>query len=111
MRQIEEIFSFGKLQGFLTLLKELETRGLSVEDLRSYVAARRKEMDEATRGTKFDGKPCPECGTNMTLMPLNTGTRDQTGDDSKSVWYCPTCHFEEFSEKTVDSIIKEEIAK
>ena len=105
MQLIEEIFGFGKLQDFKTILSTLEDRGLSVSDLSSYVEKRKSKMPKST--TKIVLARKCECGANMMLMPLNTGPRDQTGDNSKSVWYCGGCHFEEFSEKTVGQQIQE----
>jgi len=32
---------------------------------------------------------CPNCNVSMNLQPVNTSSRDQTGDDSNSVWICP----------------------
>ena len=103
MQLIEEIFGFGKLQDFKTILSTLEDRGLSVSDLSSYVEKRKSKMPKST--TKIVLARKCECGTQMGLLPVNTGPRNQTGDDSTFVWYCQKCHAEDFTTMTFNQII------
>ena len=107
MKQIEYIFGFGRLQDLLALVRELEARGLHVEDLQGYVDNRRKKMTDATKGVKFKAEPCPDCGGWMALMPVNTGPRDQTGDDSTFAWMCGKCGECKYTNKTLAEILKE----
>jgi len=47
-------------------------------------------------------KQCPECEVGMQLLSVNHDLATQTGDDSKSVWLCPVCKYQEYSKKTVE---------
>jgi len=110
MKELENIFGFRGLQEFCTILGELKTRNLSIEDLEVYVDKKIKFISAQTKGIKaLSTKLCPECGSILTLNAVNTGPRDQTGDDSKSVWSCPRCYREEFSELSVHQQVQEAI--
>ena len=110
MDRIESIFGLGKLQDFITLSVELGRAGLTFDDLKSHVVRKKETMAAERRGHRMPSRVCPEpkCTGIMILMPVNTGPRDQTGDDKdKSVWYCPECHFEEFSDKNMNQQIQD----
>jgi len=53
-------------------------------------------------------KKCPECKSPMDLGDLNTNKRDQTGDDSKSVWVCENFDCMEciYNKESVKKILK-----
>lgn len=44
---------------------------------------------------------CKQCGIKMGLYPVNTVPSNQTGDDSKSMWFCRKCWNDEYSTKSV----------
>lgn len=107
MKEIEEVFGFGRLQEVLTILHEMESRGLTVQDLKQYVDERKKEMAKAAK----DAEPpiqlcrlCQVCAAPMSLAPVNTGPRDQTGDGSTFVWTCPQCGEEIWTDKPLRKI-------
>jgi RNase P subunit RPR2 len=101
-------YPFGRLQDFLTLHDLLVANGKSVDDLRAYVTAKQAAM---ARGRKIAGavlsRQCPGCGRRLAFYRVNTGPRDQTGDDSTFVWTCPGCGHEEWTNKPLRTIIRD----
>lgn len=114
MKTIEKLlepfgFTFGQLQDMVTLLEHLEKNAVPIESFIKYV---KEKKIKKTKTTSCDqGKrntlKCPECNTAMNLFPVNTSPRDQTGDDSKSVWICPKCWHDEYSTKSIKEWLEE----
>jgi len=59
-----------------------------------------REQEEYLKKTK----KCPKCTTPMYCYPVNTGPRDQVGNNWKSQWICGNtdCLHEEFSLNSVE---------
>jgi len=56
---------------------------------------------------KIKAEICPDCKIEMRFYPVNTTPGDQTGDASKSMWMCPKCWRDEYSEKTITELLKQ----
>ena len=98
-------YGFGRLQDLLTLDMELSQAGYSMDDLTEFVETKRRLLKKKER-IRTITRNCA-CGTPMDLLPVNTGPRDQTGDDSTFVWMCSKCGECEYKNKTLAQIIKE----
>ncbi len=109
-------FSFGTLQDLGIFLRHLKKNHLLVADFLSYVdfqkqeaAGREKRVavlrEQRQKEWAEIARKCPECSAPMNLFQVNTGPRDQTGDDSNSQWVCPMCFHEECSTKTVRELL------
>lgn len=88
-------FGRGKWQDFLNQLAFLNEHKLSAGDVE--VA-----LNSLTQNNPVTYLKCPECGSLRQLLPINDSPSTQTGDDSKSMWLCRNCHYEQFSDKTVN---------
>ena len=90
---------------FLNQLSFLAEHGLSANDVKAkldqVLAEEHKRQAKMDEGMAKWPK-CPECEAPIQLLSLNDSTSTQTGDDSKSVWLCRNCHYEKFSDKTVN---------
>jgi uncharacterized protein with PIN domain len=87
-------FGFGKWQDFLTQLAFLEEHSLSVEDVKKSLLVFKDKQSNSLR--------CPQCEAPMQIFSVNHDSATQTNDDSKSVWLCRNCLYEQFSIKTVN---------
>ncbi len=105
-------FPFGTLQDLGTFLRHLEKNQLSVSDFLGYIDQQKQEAagrekrvatlrEQRQKEWAEIARKCPECSAPMNLFQVNTGPRDQTGDDSNSQWACPVCLHDEYSTKTV----------
>lgn len=91
-------------QEFLNQIAWLEENNIRIEFVRDLLEEHKKKaMAEMQENQKLSDRAlkCPECGTPLQLLPVNDSPATQTGDDSKSVWLCRKCFYEEFSDKTV----------
>jgi uncharacterized protein with PIN domain len=98
-------YPFGRLQDLLVLYELLRRDGIDIDDLRAHVAARREAVARSVQmrgGVGF--RRCPECAAEMRGWPVNTGPRDQTGDDSTFVWICPRCGHEKWTDKPLEQL-------
>lgn len=108
MREFLESIKVGKLEDFVTLYDALMAKGQTMELVRTVLAEKRamiREMQEQSRFAR--SHLCKVCGVVMQLSPVNTGPRDQTGDNSTFVWWCPKCGEEEWTKKTLKELIDE----
>jgi hypothetical protein len=107
VNKILSAFSFGKVQDFLTFLKEMERNNLSVSDIEEFVVSKRKEIirknnlnDAYSRAYhklwKEVARKCPSCRNIMKLMDAG---------DGGCHWFCQKCGMGVYSENSV----KEEI--
>jgi len=96
-----------------SVASKLKKAGLTLEDLIEYGATLRREAAEAIARTEGESKVnkrlirvCPLCSELMILRPVNTEPRNQTEDDSKSVWLCMNriCLETIYNKETVDEI-------
>lgn len=85
----------------------LAEHGLSAKDVEKKFAELRKEDEKiAILKAEMDKQAakwpkCPECEAPIQLLSVNDSPSTQTGDDSKSVWLCRNCHYEKFSDKSI----------
>jgi len=100
-------YGFGRLQELVGLKREIEGAGFTLEDVDTYVEAKRKALAMRQKISGLRQRRCPECGKIMMLMPVNTGPGDQTGDESKSVWMCNGCLSAEYSDVPVKEILQD----
>jgi RNase P subunit RPR2 len=99
-------FAFSRLQELLALSEALRRNGKSLDDVRRYIELRRSAMEKKEKIISVVmARRCPECGEMMKIAPVNTGHRDQTGDDSTFVWICSVCWHEEWTNKPLRKII------
>lgn len=101
-------FGFNDHQDFLTYILALENLGLTIEDVKEYVKQTKKSLLEQEQALGTRSLKCKECGTMLGIYSVNTGSRDQTGDDSKSVGLCTNedCRETIYSTKTPTELIK-----
>lgn len=100
-------WTFGKWQGFATMISWMDNFGISIEDVFAYIDERREEFRKEEEWLtakaemrefrnplrlppidRFYPKYCSECKAPMLLYEVNTNSANQTGDDSKSVHSC-----------------------
>ena len=103
-----KIHGLGKIQDLLTLEMELTQAGYTMDDLMDFVETKRRLLRKKEQ-IRTPSKVCG-CGAQMLLYQVNTAPGNQTGDDSKHVWFCPVCLSQEFTPKTFNQIIKESIS-
>ncbi len=97
MDKVLAAWSLKTINEALNIHKHLANTGRSWDDVELYLkaTARNKTAFAAERLN------CPECGAQLQLLPVNNSPATQTGDDSRSVWICRGCFYEQFSTKTV----------
>lgn len=103
-----EAFSHKQFHECFLILKTLDENGISLDDWkrewtekdrlireREEEGRRNRELTEQWRQV---AQKCPECGSAMRLMNVNTGKRDMVGGGYKTQWVChgvlrnpPTC--------------------
>lgn len=110
------VFGFKQHQEFLTYYKLLCKSGMSIQDVMDYIEERKRIFEEESNVLKNKLKrweqiapKCLVCQTTMQLYPVNTSKIDQTGDDSKSQWFCPKCWHEEYNMESVGEILEKSI--
>ena len=127
MKEIEKIlipfgFSFGVLQDVSTLLRIFEVEKISSRDFDQYIEKikqdtelailERKQMIEEDKKKWQEIAPkCPKCKTSLFLTSVNTRANNQTEDESKSLWYCTNCDYENYNIETVEIIYKSLLRK
>lgn len=108
-------YSFGQHQDFLTYYKRLNKFNLTIKDLEEYIEEQKRISKEREAKVKAAQERwdkialrCPECNSKMSLATVNTSAKDQTGDDSKSVWLCPNrdCFETIYNKQSVKEIMK-----
>jgi len=101
-------YPFGRIQDLLVLYELLRRDGIDIDDLREHVAARREAIARSVQmRSAVVSRRCPDCGHRMPLLPVNTGPRDQTGDDSTAVWICQRCGHEEWTDQPIEFIARD----
>ena len=103
MERLLAPYSFGFLQDAVSFFHLLERENVSIETVNEFVASQKKAVADRLEGAK----KCPACGGLMGHAPVNTGPRDQTGDDSTFVWICSQCGHEEWTNKPLRRIVHE----
>jgi len=108
MEKILGAYTIGMLQDLLMLRHTLERHRKSFFDVEEYIeqqiALRTKEK---VRKKVYMIKSCPVCGTRMSFSPVNTGPRNQTGDNSTAVFYCPKCDEDYWETRSIEEIVKD----
>lgn len=97
-----KIFNLSQLQDFKTVTKILIKLNIS---LQQYIEFVETKIDNIVISRPVIRK-CSNCGQILRLMPVNFSKSTQTGDNSKSVWFCPNCLLEKYSPKTVQEIMR-----
>lgn len=111
-------FSFGQLQDIATMLKQLRLNHISMVEFIKHVEEMKvvktniskintEEFKQLTLKWEDRALKCPECSNTMSLFPVNTRPDNQTGDNSKSQWFCQKCWSTVYSTKTINEILKE----
>ena len=102
-------FSSKAWREYLNQSAFLRFAGLTEKDVVEALAERNKQQEEAIKQEQLanqlveDNFPkCPTCETAMQILSLNDSPATQTNDDSKSMWLCRKCHYEQFSNKSVE---------
>lgn len=113
-------FGFNVIQNSAHVLLTLQRNGINNEDfikwfekkvldIKLHIAEAKKEGTKLRQDQKYYSRRCPDCGNPMNLFSVNSSPRNQTGDNSKSAWYCTdalNCGSEIYSEKSVEDEIK-----
>lgn len=118
MRDIGKIFAafdlqFGRRQDFITFLIHIRNNNIDIDEIIDYFeklkrVERKKERQREQEYNQWNKNAlrCPKCKTMMRLYSVNTYKGDQTGDNSKSQWFCSKCWYDEYSTKTVEEWTK-----
>lgn len=122
IEKILETFNLtiGKKQDLLTLLLHLEKNKIGIAEMIQYleklkkreidfINTRNDEMKKTKERFNKMALRCPQCNAIMQLYSVNTQPGNQTGDNSKSVWFCPNMNCMEtiYNKNSVQEIIKE----
>lgn len=55
---------------------------------------------------------CPECGKSVEIHSINNNPEMMYGDKKyKTWWFCPNCHWEELSKKSIDEEMKKHLVR
>ena len=93
-----------EIQSYVTIYRELKRKNISFEDLLQFLEEERKSFESTELRQLPSMTLCPNCGTLLSIQPVNTSGRDQTGDSAdKTVRICPNknCLYTEYSSKTI----------
>lgn len=107
LERVVEVFGLGKVQDVLTFLDYLQKEGVSVQDVRDYMAecamdhARARMTTRAKRLREWEQKApkCPECGMPLRLREITLSPGRGNENAYRSEWYCPgaQCIYEAYS--------------
>ncbi len=100
-----EAFSRESITAIITLHYWLEKNGYTIDDLEDYLEQVRvqKERADAWR----EKLKCPECNAVMKLYRVNHHPAAMVGGSWRSQVICPSCGYEDLSQRTVESRIEE----
>ena len=110
-------FSFHSLQELFFILSIFETKNIEISDFKEYFVEKQKENEQNIKKQneeyikfhlkwKRKAKKCPDCDEAMGLYRVNTGKRDNVGNNYKSQWFCTKCGYDELSEEPYENIYK-----
>lgn len=108
-------FGAKKWQDFVNQIDWLEKNNLVFSDVWSAlesVAATNAETEKKLKQRRENLSKllpkCPNCGIPMKPMPVNVSPATQTGDNSQCVLVCDKCHYEVWTEKSFEEVLRGE---
>lgn len=106
-------FGLGLIQDTLNLLRTIEEKGITLEDLKLYVEEKRKEALKEMKvpiviPAQFL-RHCPSCGAPMLLLPVKEKKGPANKHGYRSLWQCigESCTYEEYNKKNVQAVVEE----
>ncbi len=109
-----DVFRPGLLQDFITFIDFIYEKGISIYHAYDCIGQMRinqvRQVEEFAKKRKtITLKPCPKCGNNMKVIPVNDSPRFMVGGDYLSMAYClddKGCGHEEYSKVDIREAIK-----
>ncbi len=109
-------FDWTAIQEAFSLMAHMHYMKVPENEFKRWVTKKQEENIEiAEQSAKYmkggnTGPPCPECGINMILFPVNSMSCDQIGGRYRSQMVCPdweNCGYEKFSTKSFEMLARE----
>lgn len=104
--KVFEAFTFGKLQECKNIKSVMDQHGISWEEFIDWL-----QVATQTRSYRNPNLPptpkrflirrCPICGSYTDIHEVNHMACCQIGGKWKSQWFCSSCGWDEYSEKTI----------
>ena len=110
-------FSFQSLQELFFILNVLNDKNIDVDEFKEFFVEKQKQNEQNIKQQNEDyvkfhlkwkrkAEKCPDCNESMGLYRVNTGPRDNVGDNYKSQWFCTKCGADILSEIPYEQLYK-----
>lgn len=97
MEMLTEAFKFGILQDCGNLMLILRSNGRTMDEFIDWLEEKKKAINKDS----IAHRDCPNCGSPVRLYRVNSKKCNQVGGDYTVQWWCRSCHWDEFSNKSI----------
>jgi predicted RNA-binding Zn-ribbon protein involved in translation (DUF1610 family) len=102
-----EVFSFKDLQTFETILKVINKKNISIDQVLDCVITKKKEISASIKkNSRKIIRKCPNCKTELIYRSISEPKGKSNRRGYTWNWVCPNCDFDEYTYENISGVLK-----